>query len=157
MNALRSAAGLCGIALLTLAGCASQQTVPQSERTIHYTVETGMSADEAYEVSEEWLATSFVSSQDVIQLRDRDDQRIIGRGSAAVVYTYAPVTTRFLITLEHRDGRARMTIDQIEIVQEIISGPIYNRGQFNAFRRDVAKPMHSDWQSAFTESGGAEW
>jgi hypothetical protein len=100
------------IALTTilLTACAGMMTiVPQEERSLQLVREIRLSKDQIFDKSLEWMAQTFVDSKSVIELKDRDNGKIIGKGVTkfrnAVVY----VPCRFTLILEVKDGKYRTT------------------------------------------------
>lgn len=95
------------------------------------------------------MAQAFVASSKVIQFQNSENRNMIGRGSADVNYSgLAAVNTTFLITIEHKDERARMTLEQMRIDElDAVIPELNNELQFQKFREQVAGPMHRDWLS----------
>jgi hypothetical protein len=73
-------------------------------------------ADQLYKSAKEWFALTFKSSNDVIQLDDPTEKKIIGKGVTPVNYMSGkyPVTLSMYFTLliQFKDGRYRYDIQQ---------------------------------------------
>jgi len=79
----------------------------------------GVSKDEIYKRALLFITKEFKSAKDVIQLQDKEEGRIIGKG--ALLYNAAPFNPGlnysghffFTVTIECKDGKYRYVIDQI--------------------------------------------
>lgn len=74
----------------------------------------GLSKDEVYKRSKQWIVHAFKDAQEVMQLDSREDGEIIGKGSLDCTYRYVgvpiPCFSRFTIKLTARDGKHRIQI-----------------------------------------------
>ena len=137
------------LAFIGLAGCASQQPLPKSERQYQKIVDVSGSKQELYTRTLEWLARSFGSSKEVIQFSDPDQAKVIGKGIMKVNYTITPVDTHFTLTIEIRDNRARFTFDQLYTEPNATLLPermfLENRAQMEKFSIR-ASMLIEDWK-----------
>lgn len=73
------------------------------------------SADELFTLSREWFAKSFNSANDVIQLEDEENKKLIGKGSVRSDFIAnniaVPVWLNFTITVQTKDGRYKYDIE----------------------------------------------
>ena len=65
------------IVLLFLFGCAGYMPIEESERYTEYIEEHPLTKDKAYDATLEWIATNFRSANTVIQLKEKENGRII--------------------------------------------------------------------------------
>ena len=100
------------LALLLFFGCAvMMQTIP-SEELVHQKVyELDLSKKEIYQKSLEWLAKTFISSKEVIELKDEDSGKIIGKGITEFTNVIVKIPCRYTITIEAKENRYRITFD----------------------------------------------
>lgn len=98
---------------LTFFSCAPQMETSQSERTIQRVIEApGLNKKQIYDKALEWMAKTFVSANEVIQLKDSDNGKIIGRGITEFTNGTATIPCEYSITIETKDGKCRVTCDQ---------------------------------------------
>ena len=79
-----------------------------------------VSKDSIYTGSRQWVAQSFKSAQDVIQMDDKESGIIIAKGNMKYPCTgswwcsgYENMWVKFTLKIESRDGRARVTFSDI--------------------------------------------
>ena len=79
-----------------------------------------VSKDSIYTDSRQWVAQSFKSAQDVIQMDDKESGIIIAKGNMKYPCTgswlcmgFADARVKFTLKIESRDGRARVTFSDI--------------------------------------------
>lgn len=90
-------------------------------------------ADQLYAAGQQWFATTYRSAQDVVQLADREDHIIVGRGS--INYTAPSVkmscftgTISYTVKLETKDGRYRLSLSGFEHRQKPGNSPTCRLG-----------------------------
>lgn len=101
--------------LISSAGLSAAPTEPNDfqVQTIHGHLD--LTAAEVYDRALDWTAKTFTDSKEVIELKDRDRGKIIGKGIVSVpVYSKYPSDVRFTMTLEAKDGRCRATFGDYE-------------------------------------------
>ncbi len=78
----------------------------------------GVSADALYSRAKEWFAETFVSAQDVVQLDDVANHKLIGKGITEEYSSYlvfdGSAHAKFTIKIECKNGRYRYSIYGIE-------------------------------------------
>jgi hypothetical protein len=75
----------------------------------------GAKAQELYTLAKLWVAKSFRSAKDVIQLDDPANGVLIAKGSHEEGYGFSTtVWFHYTLTVEVKDGRYRWTLDQLE-------------------------------------------
>ena len=79
-----------------------------------------LKAKELFIKSNEWIAQNFKSANDVIQFKDEETGKIIGKGNVSTHYKYLgvisdPVYADFTIEIAVKDGRYRCIISNIYV------------------------------------------
>ena len=65
---------------IALASCASVPVAPVEERSVQKVHDVDLTQNEIYDISLEWMARTFFDSKEVIELKDKDNGKIIGKG-----------------------------------------------------------------------------
>lgn len=73
------------------------------------------SQQELYDTAKEWVANNFRSAQDVIQLDDRENGRLIAKGYYPIMWVGMERHAYHTLRIETRDGRYRYTIDDFVV------------------------------------------
>ncbi len=140
-----------------LGGCISQEVVPKTDRMYRKIVTVSATNQELYTKTLEWIARSFGSSDAVIQFKDPEQGKIIGKGIVSVTYTIAPVDTFFTLTIEFKDNRARFTFDNLYTKTDSPLLPskmaLQNRGQMERFSIR-AFVLIEDWKNYVSNNTG---
>lgn len=115
-----------GLILLSLACQGQDETalggvLPIKEgKVIYEGVETvdGVSKEELYRRAKSWLVNAYRSAKDVIQLDDKENFTIIGKGNLptywqVTFYASQQVSLLHTITLQFKDGRYRYEITDL--------------------------------------------
>lgn len=90
----------------------------------------GKTADQLYASAKEWIAKTFVSANDVIQMDDVTAGKLIGKGYAEVANSYTTAgmmkltmfitwKLNFTITIAVKDGRYKCDITDISVTQYV--------------------------------------
>jgi len=93
-------------------GCAGMQTVPEEERMLQQVHKVNLTKDKIYSECLEWMAETFVDSKAVIELKDKENGKIIGKGitnymSGGIV----SIPCRFTMKVEIKENKYRATYD----------------------------------------------
>ena len=137
--------------LVTVSGVAQIETI-ESEFPTYQGIVTvpGVAKDVSYPKIKAWIATNFASANDVIQLDDRENGKIIVKGNTVVLIKSVGllVDTRvyFALTIDIRDERFRYTYT----VSDITSGSPA-RSQMRDMGRDnrTVAQFKNDIRAAF--------
>lgn len=70
----------------------------------------GLSKDELYNLAKKWVVLKYKSANHVIQLDDKDNGIIIGKGNFAIDYYSRKPTIEHTLQIETKDGRYKYTI-----------------------------------------------
>lgn len=130
--------------------------LPPEELIIQRVIEAEKLADELFSLSLEWIAKNFRSAKSVIEVEDRASGKIIGRGMIPVTYTIVPVDTFFTLTIEVKDGKARITVENA-FMEMYASGRLVRdnlelKAQMNKFRPEVERLFDSYEQAIRAKS-----
>jgi hypothetical protein len=103
---MRYATPIIALALLLISGCTSTKLPSDTEYQTVRDVE-GASADQIYERSLNWMAETFVSANEAVQVRDDENDRLVTNASIRIP-GYAGFSEMSII-VEARDERFRFT------------------------------------------------
>ncbi|MEY8205398.1 MAG: DUF4468 domain-containing protein [Bermanella sp.] len=100
------------IIFLVIAGCQGNIKPDQVTKFVKVTEVPGQSQQEIYQKVNEWFATTYQSSTDVIKMKNPTTGTIIGRGVADVYLGMGQSSPcYYLIKVEVKDGKVRFTTD----------------------------------------------
>lgn len=161
------------ILAMSLAGCAGMQPVPETEKTVTKVIETpGQSKEKLYTATRLWFAESFKSSKDVIDLDDKEQGIIIGKGNTKFPCQGLDCVARgdwrlkFTMRVDMKDEKMRVTFNNIGvswpasasggIFSPAYDGPINTMGDMqkakpelekiaDSLTASIANPAKSDW------------
>jgi hypothetical protein len=94
---------------LLLVGCANLTVVPTEERQLQNVTEINLSKNEIFDKTLEWMAQSFTDSKAVIELKDKENGKIIGKGMTSFTNVVANIPCRFTMIVEIKDNKYRTT------------------------------------------------
>ncbi|MCK4231598.1 DUF4468 domain-containing protein [candidate division WOR-3 bacterium] len=171
--------GIAGV-VFVMPGCVTTGTIlPPEQRIIQDVIEIeGKSQDELYVSCMKWMTKTFKSSKEVIQYQDKEAGTIVGKGYTiatdslfikdankanlidAIFGGPAEIAKPYLwftMTLETKDGRVRITFDQIGWTHYLSAEPsnIETVKWFNAARPNF-EPILEDLE-AFLKQPEEEW
>jgi len=93
--------------LFSFTQCVTQQQIPTQSYPSPFTFSNAKDAsgskEELFVRAHEWLAKTFVSSKEVLQLVDKQAGKLIGKGVFKVGYDYV----NFTISIDVKDGKYR--------------------------------------------------
>ena len=94
----------------------SNAQLPMKDNNVVYegiiTVE-GVEKDVLFDRIQEWFVKTYNSANDVIQIKDKENGKIMGKGVFSVNYYQRKPTISHTISVFVRDGRFKYVIDQI--------------------------------------------
>ena len=107
------------ISILSIISCASATKTDPAllNKPFSYVYEFKLSKDQIYDRSLVWFAEQFISSNDVLQLKDKPNGKIIGRGAGEFVYTLFPRKYLYSVRVDIKDNKARLTFDNYQPVK----------------------------------------
>ena len=101
------------LTVMALASCASMPVAPIEERSMQKVHDIDLTKNEIYDISLEWMAQTLSDSRGGIELKDKDNGKIIGKGitsfSGRVGLGRANVLCRFALFIEAKDNTYRTT------------------------------------------------
>jgi hypothetical protein len=115
----------------------AQVPVDETTKRITYSevVEVpGSNKDDLYTRAEQWFAKTYASGNDVVQFKDREAGKIIGKARLVILHTMQPRDILYTITLEVKDGRYRYTLTDFYIDwinHREMNGPLENVDAMN--------------------------
>ena len=104
----------CILLSANLVGCAGMDgaIVPVEQRSLQCIHEVNMSKDQIFDKSLEWMARTFVDSKAVIELKDKDNGKIIGKGITSFLRAgIASIPCRYTLIIDIKDGKYRTTYE----------------------------------------------
>lgn len=106
--------------IISPAFCLAQSQMPMKDGKVIYEEIDSMpnvSKGELYSKSKIWFVNTFNSSKDVLQLEDKDNGQLIGKGNFdylyTVVLTSATWVCNFTVQIDCRDNKARIKVYDI--------------------------------------------
>ncbi len=87
------------------------EEVKPEERNAQYIQDIKMPKKELYKKILEWMAKSYNSSKEVIQLQDEESGQIIGKGITSFVNVMVEIPCEYTITIDIKDNKYRLTFD----------------------------------------------
>ena len=104
----------CAFLLILLCGCMSLEKVPPEQRSVQRIHEINLRQNQIFDKSLEWMARTFVDSKEVIELKDREGWKIIGKGiTDFLAGGIAKINCRFTMVIDIKDGKYRTTYENL--------------------------------------------
>ena len=92
--------------------CASQTRIQNPEQLNYQQVyEVTLTKDVIYDKALEWMARTYGSSKEVIELQDKELGKIIGKGITQIKYPLATIPCEYTIIVEAKDNKFRVTFE----------------------------------------------
>jgi len=121
------------LAALFAASCATAPAVgPTDTERI---VEVQKSKNEIFVASMDWIAKTFVSAKAVIEYQDKEAGKIVGHGYALVNYGLIPTDTYYTLTIDTKDGKARISIQGVYLEMHVSGAVSRNNADAAMVRR----------------------
>ena len=90
-----------------ISGCVTVQTIPPKDMVMENVHEVGLTKETIYNKSLEFMAKKFTDSKEVIQLKDKDQGKIIGKGMTKFTNVTAVIPCMFTVTVDIKEGKYR--------------------------------------------------
>ena len=112
------------MALVSCVTVTNENEMPMSERRHDVIIETGRSRAGGYRIANEWAVDVFNSAERFIQYQDNGettgqtqlDAVVIGKMSTNIILDdYDVVIVDFILTVDIREGRSRVTFDHMTV------------------------------------------
>jgi hypothetical protein len=101
------------LSVLVFASCGSMPLAPVEDRSVQKVHDIDLAKNEIYDRSLDWIARTFFDSKEVIELKDKDNGKIIGKGLTSfrgkVGWFSADIPCRFTLIVEAKDNKYRTT------------------------------------------------
>jgi hypothetical protein len=101
------------LSVIALASCASMPVAPMEDRSMQYVHDVDLTKNEIYDISLDWMARTFFDTKEVIELKDKEDGKIIGKGitffRGKIGWFSADIPCRFTMIIEAKDNKYRTT------------------------------------------------
>jgi len=103
----------CVLSVFAIASCASVPVAPIEERSVQKVHDVDLTKNEIYDTSLEWMARTFFDNKEVIELKDKDKGKIIGKGittfKGKIGWFSAEIPCRFTLIVEAKENKYRTT------------------------------------------------
>jgi len=121
-------------AMMALPVTVESQEIPKDEKSglfsYHEVVKVdSISADELYSRAKSWIALTYKSANDVIQLDDQNAGRIIVKGNFGIIYYANQAWVNHTLTIDFKEGRYRYDLTSF----------VFDNGQWSAPLEDEKK------------------
>jgi len=104
---------LCILSVIAFASCASMPIAPIEDRSMQKVHDIDLTKNEIYDASLEWMAETLSGSREVIELKDKENGKIIGKGITSfrgkIGIGSTNVLCRFTLIVEAKDNKYRTT------------------------------------------------
>jgi hypothetical protein len=101
------------LSVAVFASCSSMPLAPIEGRSMQKVHEIDLTKNEIYDMSLEWIARTFFDSKEVIELKDKENGKIIAKGITGfrgkTGWFSANTPCRFTIIIEAKDNKYRAT------------------------------------------------
>ncbi len=134
--------------------CASLETPLTEEPKVQRIIKVNKPKDELYKLSNEWMVKTFKSSKAVIQYQDKEEGIIVGKGFTSVKYL-GNADTRFTITIEIKENRMRVTLEDIYVSSGKFDMPFEIQQHWDKAKPDLEKII--DLLEAYVGKEAEEW
>lgn len=99
--------------LMIAISCATEMKAVNEDMRIQRVVTATGDQDELFRLSNEWMAKTFRESSEVIQYQDKEEGVIVGKGFTKSKVGLANFNFWFTMTIESKDQKARVTIEDV--------------------------------------------
>ena len=107
----------CILSVIAFASCASVPVAPMEERSMQKVHDIDLTKNEIYDISLEWMARTFFDNKEVIEIKDKDNGKIIGKGittfKGKIGWFSANIPCRFTLIVEAKDNKYRTTYNNL--------------------------------------------
>ena len=98
--------------ILFIISCAAMlDKIPEEDLRVQKVFEVDLNKGEIYSSSVQWMAKTFVDSKEVIEVKDAENGRLIGKGITEFRVQIIQVPCRYTMTIEAKDNKVRITFD----------------------------------------------
>ena len=108
---------VCILSVIAFASCASVPIAPIEDRSMQKVHDIDLTKNEIYDISLEWMARTFFDNKEVIEIKDKDNGKIIGKGittfKGKIGWFSANIPCRFTLIVEAKDNKYRTTYNNL--------------------------------------------
>jgi ethanolamine ammonia-lyase large subunit len=108
---------VCILSVIAFASCASTPIAPIEDRSMQKVHDIDLTKNEIYDISLEWMARTFFDNKEVIEIKDKDNGKIIGKGittfKGKIGWFSANIPCRFTLIVEAKDNKYRTTYNNL--------------------------------------------
>lgn len=145
---------------LLLIGCASTfEPLPKDQSQLIIIQEIpDLSKNEIYDKTLLWVASKFVDSKEVLEIQDKENGLIVGKGIAMFSLSKSiTAPTRFTMKIDIKDGRYRIKFNNLIWISETGNRPLSTVGykQYNDEVFNYLKTFAESLKSALSDKD--EW
>jgi hypothetical protein len=125
-------------AIISFLGCVGMQVVPPEERVVQQVHEVDLTKDQIFSKCLEWMAQSFVDSKEVIELKDKENGKIIGKGVTDFMRAgVVSIPCRFTMIVEIKDSKYRTTYKNFIGLYREQSVPLEHKGDIDQVKESL--------------------
>jgi len=134
-------------ALMISSGCVTATTpVPEADKEMQFIETLTLSEDKIFDSLVDWFAESFVDSKDVLELKDKERGKVIGKGVIPQCFSMGSPSTgwgavfrcRVTIIIEMKGNRIRTTYkDFTALGKDGSPHPILDKGYNDQARTQI--------------------
>lgn len=109
--------------IMPLVSCVHQKIVPVEDRQVQVVHEVDLTKDQIFDKTLEWMALTFNDSKAVIELKDRENGKIIGKGISR--FGIMGSTHSYVVIVDIKEKKYRATFKDFIVSQSgsEINGP----------------------------------
>jgi len=154
---------LLAITFFLISGCAVTKqapVVPPEELTLQEVHEITLSKDAIFARSLEWMVRAFVDSSQVIELRDKENGKIIGKGMTEFYNGEMPTPCRFTMMIEAKNNKYRVTYSNFTGMwgaARNLPRPLWHSGHIEQVKAKLRKLDASLYSYLLEEKNGKDW
>jgi len=108
---------VCILSVSVFASCASAPIAPIEDRSMQKVHDIDLTKNEIYDMSLEWMARTFFDNKEVIEIKDKENGKIIGKGittfKGKIGWFSANIPCRFTLIVEAKDNKYRTTYNNL--------------------------------------------
>lgn len=145
------------LVLFTSAILHAQQIPTKDGKAFYEVIDSAAmgSKQEIYHKARTWMAEAFKDAKEVIQLDDKENGELIGKGNFAWSTTFTPYRCRFTIKISARENKYRVQVYDMIVVggTKMIEYPVewYIEHPKSPGSRGILKSVHEGTEKMLTE------
>lgn len=140
------------IFIIVFVGCASLTQITQEEGHFEYVEEHELNKPDAYNAALEWMAMNYGDSKEVIQLKNEEQGKVIGKGIGTYCYDAlcsVEVSFYYTLTITNKDGRSKF---EFQTLNQVGSGNTIQKGNLEDVEQ-IYQEIKNSMISYYNSSG----